>query len=86
MHEYRNKIKSNNRTPPSRATGTEATQRPHWMNIAAQLGLDDEDMEIGDSSQGEQTVEQEYQAYVTAQPSKSDILKFWEVSSDFNGP
>ena len=86
MREYQKKIKSNGgREPLAQDASTGATRRPHWMNLAAQLGVEDEDMVIGDSSQGEQTVEQEYQAYVTAQPSKSDILKFWEVGGRFNG-
>jgi hypothetical protein len=58
---------------------------PKYMALAAQYGLND-DMNIGDSSENEQTVEQEYQAYITAQCSlKSiDILKFWEVGCDTN--
>ena len=51
------------------------------MSLAEVYGL--KDMQIGASDDVEgQTVEQEFQAYVTAALSKpgTDILKFWEVS------
>jgi hypothetical protein len=51
------------------------------MSLAEVYGL--KDMQIGASDDVEgQTVEQEFQAYVTAALSKpgADILKFWEVS------
>jgi hypothetical protein len=54
---------------------------PKYMSLAAQYGLED-DMNFNDNSgQDEQTVDQEYQAYVMAQcsPKGTDILKFWEV-------
>lgn len=50
------------------------------MSLADQYDIADE-MEIGESSQTSQTIEQEYQAYITATLSLKtvDILKFWEV-------
>jgi hypothetical protein len=51
---------------------------PKYMSLAAQYGLED-DMNFNDNSgQDEQTVDQEYQAYVMAQcsPKGTDILKF----------
>jgi hypothetical protein len=49
------------------------------MSLAAQYGL--EDMTIGASDTQERSIEQEYQAYITASlsPTNIDILKFWEV-------
>jgi hypothetical protein len=52
------------------------------MPLAAQYGLSDMEFESSEDVQG-QTMEQEYQSYVTAAPSKAgtDMLKFWEVSN-----
>jgi hypothetical protein len=55
---------------------------PRYMSLGQQYGLSD-DMEIGRSgSRCQATIEQEYQAYITAPLSLQsvDILKFWEVS------
>jgi hypothetical protein len=62
------------------ATNCGTGEMPKYMSLAAQYGLDD-DMDIGDSSANMQTIEQEYQAYITASlsPKTVDILKFWEV-------
>jgi hypothetical protein len=52
------------------------------MPLAMQYGLSD--MQFGSSEDLEgQTVDQEYQSYVTAALSKpgTDMLKFWEVSN-----
>jgi hypothetical protein len=51
-------------------------------SLAAKYGLSD-DMDIGNPGVNEQTVEQEYQAYITAPLSgaKVDIIKFWEASN-----
>jgi len=40
-------------------------------------------MDIGGSNETQQTIEQEYQAYVTAPllSKQTDVLKFWEVSN-----
>ena len=56
-------------------------ESPAYMTLDAQYGLVDDDLAIGSTTQ-EQTVEQEFQAYVTALLSSPniDILKFWEVS------
>jgi len=52
------------------------------MSLAAQYGLSDMHFQSSEDVQG-QTVEQEYQSYVTAALSKpgTDMLKFWEVSN-----
>ena len=65
-----------NVTNPIRSTGTLG-----YMSLAEAYGL--KDMQIGASDDIEgQSVEQEFQAYVTTALSKpgTDILKFWEVS------
>jgi hypothetical protein len=50
-----------------------------YFSIADKYGIDD--MDIGESGESEQTVEQEYQVYITAPLSSKtvNILKFWEV-------
>lgn len=55
---------------------------PTYMSLAAQYGLED-DMEIGQDD-NVQSVEQEFQAYVTGALSAKtiDILKYWEVNSN----
>ena len=85
MLEYRERANQTSRDPaaPTVATATvHSTQSPAYMSLAAQYGLDD--MQFGaveDSDQ--QTVEQEYQAYINAVPSKegTDMLKYWEVGN-----
>ena len=54
-----------------------------YMSLAEQYGIA-EDMEIGESSELMQTIEQELQAYITATLSLKivNILKFWEVGSN----
>jgi hypothetical protein len=67
--------------------GVGTGEMPKYMSLAHQYGYDDDDMDFGHggSNDAEQTVEQEYQAYVTAPLSKDpDILKFWEVSNVSN--
>jgi hypothetical protein len=58
------------------------------MQLAAEYGLDDDDMIIGNPGNNlqQQTVDEEYQAYVTAPCSSNDVtsLKFWEVSGHIN--
>jgi hypothetical protein len=87
MHEYREKIKSDSgQVRPSQVASAIAVQRPEqdsWMDLAAQYGLSS--MMPSKSHQGDQTVDQEYQAYVTAQLADSNILQYWQVSGHFNG-
>jgi hypothetical protein len=61
--------------------GTEEVDK--YYSIAAQYGLD---MDIGASEGVEQTIDQEYQAYITAPlvARKVNILKFWEVCDIVN--
>jgi hypothetical protein len=69
--------------PPPTTTGpTPPAAIPAYMSLAAQYGLSDMDFQSSEDVQG-QTVEQEYQSYVTAALSKpgTDMLKFWEVSN-----
>jgi hypothetical protein len=86
MREYREKMSS----PAGESTGTSdppgTEDMPRYMSLAAQYGIADE-MEIGESNRLMQTIEQEFQAYITATLSAKnvDILKFWEVGGSING-
>jgi hypothetical protein len=81
MLEYRerNKREGPAQTPGANTAdlGTEETKK--YFSIADKYGIDD--MDIGESGESEQTIEQEYQAYITALLSSKtvNILKFWEV-------
>lgn len=71
-------------SPPSNLQPSDSgTNLPAYMSLAERYGLVDDDMDIGNSGTNEQTVEQEYQAYITSHlsPKTSDIIKFWEASN-----
>ena len=60
-------------------------ETPAYMTLNAQYGLTDDDMAIGGTTTtSQQTVEQEFQAYITAplSPNNINILKFWEASGE----
>jgi hypothetical protein len=82
MTEYRARIT----TTPFATNSTPKTPKkstPNYFGIRARYGLDD-DMNIGSQGGKEQSVEAEYNSYVSAplaHPS-TDILKFWEVSGN----
>jgi hypothetical protein len=61
-------------------------EMPAYMSLAVQYGITDDDMDIGHFSAQEQTIEQEFQSYITAplSPKNIDIIKFWEVSTGAN--
>ncbi len=86
MLEYREKDSTNhNNKPPSEADHAYpgARGRPKFMSLVAQYRL--KDMDIGNSDGPQQTIEQEYQAYVMAQPLKDiHTLRFWEVRNSIN--
>jgi hypothetical protein len=67
--------------PPTGTLTPHIGEIPHYMSLDVQYGIEEDDMAIGGSS-SDQTVEQEFQAYITAplSPPSIDILKFWEVS------
>ena len=86
MVEYREK---NKKEGPAQTLGADAAdpgigEMAKYFSIAADYGIDD--MDIGESGGDEQTVEQEYQAYITAPLSLKtvSILKFWEVRDFVN--
>jgi hypothetical protein len=58
---------------------------PAYMDLANQYGLEDMDFEVADD-EDEQTLEQEYQSYVTGKLSKpgTNILGYWGVSDSDN--
>lgn len=58
---------------------------PAYMSLAEKYGLHDMDVNSGVD---EQTIEQEYQAYITSplSPKTTDIVKFWEESNRTSRP
>jgi len=78
MLEYRENATTEEAQPKASSSAA-----PKFMSLAEQYGMRDE-MEIGSSGTDEQTIEQEYDSYVTAvlSPKTVDILKFWEVSQN----
>ena len=79
MLEYREDTATEEVAP---STSKESSEIPRYMSLAAKYGIRDE-MDIGSSSStSDQTIEQEYQSYITAalSPKTIDIIKFWEVS------
>ena len=85
MREYRENNESENRLNPApQGASARATRKGDSLaNLLTEFGL--EDMGISNLGQNEQTVNQEYQAYVTAQLSETDILRFWEVGGYLSG-
>ena len=81
MQEYREKMGAEQSTRTADPLVT--ADMPKYMSLAEQYGIA-EDMEIGESSELMQTIEQELQAYITAMlsPKNVNILKFWEVGSN----
>jgi 2-hydroxychromene-2-carboxylate isomerase len=67
--------------PPASSQALE--EPPAFMSLAEQYGLTDEDLGASESDDHSiQTIEQEYQAYVTAPlcAKGTRIIKWWEVS------
>jgi hypothetical protein len=86
MLEYRERAGAEGQSASTTAAGPAVGTTPGYMSLRQQYGYDDDDMDFGGSNDTEQTVEQEYQAYVTAPLSAkhTDILKYWEVSNVTN--
>jgi hypothetical protein len=83
MQEYREKTAGESQNDLDSAGATK--DPPMYMSLAHQYGIADE-MEFGESGETVQSIEQEYQAYITAPLLKNvDILKFWEVGGNING-
>ena len=85
MTKYREDARKKNPSTNDEGPPIPAASRREeaYMTLAAQYGLDD-DMIIGNPAQYQQSVEEEYQAYITT-PTLSgnvDPLKFWEVHGD----
>ena len=86
MHEYREKSQNEDQWAQLHGANTSnpSCQYDTYLDIAAEYGLEN-DMDIGNLGDGNpQTVEHEYQAYITGalSPKTVDILRFWEVSDD----
>jgi predicted xylose isomerase-like sugar epimerase len=80
MSEYRAKI-GDDRDEGLPAQEAPASTIPAYLELAEAYGMPE--MDIGNVAQGQQTLDEEYQAYVTAQCSSkgTDILKFWEAGA-----
>jgi hypothetical protein len=89
MTEYREDAEKKNPSTSTNNEGSSIAAVSHgeaaYMTLAAQYGLDD-DMIIGIPGKYQRSVEEEYQAYITAPTlsGKVDPLKFWEVRGDVN--
>lgn len=81
MQEYRQRTSTASEQPMPASACPNVRDVPTYMSLAAQYDLED-DMSIGASGTQERSIEQEYQAYITAplSPIGMPILKFWEVS------
>jgi|ERR1700678_2312638 hypothetical protein len=87
MSKYRQKMAkgatSSNRSPS--VLPTSAPKAQYWEDLTSAYGLDnmDTDDTAGEAGQAEQTVLQEYHAYVKALLSAkgTDLVKFWVVSN-----
>lgn len=81
MQEYRQDISTASEQSIPASAYPNVRGVPTYMSLTAQYDLED-NMTIGTSGAQEQSIEQEYQAYITAplSPKKTPILKFWEVS------
>jgi hypothetical protein len=82
MGEYRPTSPDEQQQPGAGTMAPRTGEIPRYMRLAEQYGLSD--MVVGESHRNEQTIVQEYQAYITAPPSPRDvdILKFWEVGNN----
>jgi hypothetical protein len=82
MLEYHEKVPAQPvQTSESDAGDPGAEEMPKYTSLAAKYGLND--MDIGESEGNKQTIEQEYQAYITALLALKmvNILKFWKVGN-----
>ena len=78
MAEYHEQIKA--RAPATAIVTVEPIVAPAYMHLVQKYSL--ADMQLGSSrDQDAQTLEQEYQSYITAplSPEGTDSLRFWEV-------
>lgn len=80
MQEYRQRLNTTSGQSVPASAYPNVRDVPVYMSLAAQYDLED-DMSIGAPGSQEQSIEQEYQAYITAPLSqkRTPILKFWEV-------
>lgn len=81
MHNYRNRDKPPGTAPPS-LLNVPAGVVPAYDNIAEQYGVE-EDPDDVDMSPLEQSVDDEYAAYMTAprSPKGTDLIRFWQLSA-----
>jgi hypothetical protein len=87
MAEYRERAKVRKGIALSSVPDPVRTrQLPTFYSLAEEYGLPDDMHFATPANVDEQTIEQEFQSYVTAQPSPlgTNILKFWEVRNLHN--
>ncbi|KAF8260763.1 ribonuclease H-like domain-containing protein, partial [Lactarius quietus] len=79
MGKYREQADSGVVTTQAMLKGdsTGSPQKPTFMSLRSKYGLDT-NARIGRQFAGKQTIEQEYQTYISAMPQSIDIIKFWE--------
>ena len=82
MIKYHEKISIESESMAANANA-DARTVPRYMSLAREYNLPD--MTIGGPDPQEQTIEQEYQAYITARlsPQNVSILVFWEVGGSY---
>ena len=80
MGEYRERANAAAQPPPI-PVAQGSSNVPAFMNLAAQYGLEDDNLGFGNNNTSDQTLEQEYQTYIIAPVSNSDCshVKYWEV-------
>jgi hypothetical protein len=89
MSEYRQKMAkgsaSTSTTPSAPPSGPSAPNVQYWEDLTSAYGLDNmgADDATHEAGQAEQTIRQEYDAYVKAllSPKGTDLVKFWVVSN-----
>jgi hypothetical protein len=82
MTEYRARARTTESDQGLVTSSLALEQPPAFMSLAEQYGLDEEDLGAEPDDHSSQSIEQEYQAYITAPVSANgtSIIKWWEVS------
>jgi hypothetical protein len=81
MAEYRARRTGEDAAPSAAVPGPRSNQAPQYRSLAERYGLGAEMNFASPESRHDQTIEQEYQSFVTAPLSAAgtNTLKFWEV-------
>lgn len=81
MAEYRTRRTGGGTAPSAAVPDPRSNQAPQYRSLAERYGLGAEMNFVSVESRHDQTIDQEYQSFVTAQLSAAgtNTLKFWEV-------